>query len=124
VYTTILANETTKSIAKLVPAAALNAGLPSSSVPALMKVVGTPALVESFSPQVVVAVNGAVSQATVHGLRFVPPQLLRLILTVPRRLVAFASLAFGCIGIIACLCCKDVDKKMNNKVRIQLLINR
>jgi|TARA_R110002003_G_scaffold30_5_gene1849 hypothetical protein len=32
------------------------------------------------------------------------------------RLVAFASLAFGIVGIIACLCCKDVDKKMNNKV--------
>ncbi|OAG09948.1 MFS general substrate transporter [Paraphaeosphaeria sporulosa] len=100
VYTTILSNETTKSIAKLVPAAAIAAGLPVSSIPDLMKVVGTPALAKNFSPEVVAAVGAAVAQATVHGL----------------RLVAFASLAFGCVGIIACLCCKDVDKKMNNKV--------
>jgi len=33
------------------------------------------------------------------------------------RMVAFASLAFGLVGVIACACCKDVDKKMNNKVR-------
>jgi hypothetical protein len=31
-------------------------------------------------------------------------------------MVAFASLAFGIVGIIASLCCKDVDKKMDNKV--------
>ncbi|KAL5387157.1 peroxiredoxin prx5 [Paraphaeosphaeria sporulosa] len=104
VYTTILSNETTKSIAKLVPAAAIAAGLPVSSIPDLMKVVGTPALAKNFSPEVVAAVGAAVAQATVHGL----------------RLVAFASLAFGCVGIIACLCCKDVDKKMNNKIEVYL----
>lgn len=69
VYTTILTNETTKSIAKLVPAAAIAAGLPTLSIPDLMKVVGTPALAENFGPQVVAAVGGAVAQATVHGLR-------------------------------------------------------
>lgn len=31
------------------------------------------------------------------------------------------SMAFGIVGIIACLCCKDVDYKMTNKVRIQFL---
>lgn len=34
-------------------------------------------------------------------------------------MVAFASMAFGIVGIIASLCCKDVDKKMDNKVRLQ-----
>ncbi|KAF2715467.1 MFS general substrate transporter [Pleomassaria siparia CBS 279.74] len=104
VYTTILTNETTKSIARLVPAAAVAAGLPSQRVPDLMKLVGTPALASNFSPQVVAAVGAAVAQATCHGL----------------RLVAFASLAFGCVGIIACLCCKDVDAKMNNKIEVYL----
>lgn len=30
--------------------------------------------------------------------------------------VAMVSMAFGIVGIIACLCCKNVDYKMNNKV--------
>lgn len=33
-----------------------------------------------------------------------------------RRMVAFASMAFGIVGIIASALCKDVDSKMNNKV--------
>jgi hypothetical protein len=64
-----LSNETAKSAAKLVPAAAIAAGLPSSSLPDLMTVVGTPALAANFSPQIVAAVGGAMAQATAHGLR-------------------------------------------------------
>ena len=30
--------------------------------------------------------------------------------------VAMVSMAFGILGIAACLYCKDVDDKMNNKV--------
>ena len=30
--------------------------------------------------------------------------------------VAMVSMAFGIVGLIACLCCKDVDYKMTNKV--------
>ena len=33
-----------------------------------------------------------------------------------RSMVAMTSLAFGIVGLIACACCKDVDKKMNEKV--------
>ncbi|KIW78193.1 hypothetical protein Z517_08026 [Fonsecaea pedrosoi CBS 271.37] len=100
VYTTILTNETNKSMAKLVPAAAVAAGLPQSKIPDLLSAIGTPALAKEFSQAVVAAVGPAVDQAHVHGI----------------RMVAFASLAFGIVGIIACMCCKDVDKKMNNKV--------
>lgn len=28
------------------------------------------------------------------------------------------SMAFGIVGLAACLCCKDVDSKMTNKVRV------
>lgn len=31
--------------------------------------------------------------------------------------VAMVSMAFGILGLGACLCCKDVDAKMTNKVR-------
>jgi hypothetical protein len=63
VYTTILTNKTNKWIARLVPPAAIAAGLPTSSVPNLMKVVGTSALAKSFSPNVVAATGSAVGEA-------------------------------------------------------------
>lgn len=31
-------------------------------------------------------------------------------------MVAYTSLAFGLVGLIACLCCKDVNSKMNNTI--------
>lgn len=31
-------------------------------------------------------------------------------------MTAYTSLAFGIVGFLACLCCRDVDDKMNNKV--------
>ena len=34
--------------------------------------------------------------------------------------MAYASLAFGIIGMIGCACCKDVDHKMNNKIEVYL----
>jgi hypothetical protein len=34
----------------------------------------------------------------------------------PHSVVAMVSMAFGILGLAACLCCKDVDSKMTNKV--------
>jgi hypothetical protein len=31
-------------------------------------------------------------------------------------MVAYTSLGFGIVGLIACLCCKDVNSKMNNTI--------
>ena len=36
------------------------------------------------------------------------------------RLTAYTSLGFGIVGIIACLCCKDVDAKMTNKIEVYM----
>jgi len=69
VYTTILTNTVTKWTLKLVPAAAIAAGLPSSDLPALLSVVGKPALAASYSPSVVAAVGVAVQEAYVHGIQ-------------------------------------------------------
>lgn len=33
--------------------------------------------------------------------------------------VAMVSMAFGILGLGACLCCKDVDPKMTNKASIK-----
>jgi hypothetical protein len=38
-------------------------------------------------------------------------------LIISPSVVAMVSMAFGIVGLGACLCCKDVDSKMTNKVR-------
>ena len=82
------------------PVAAVNAGLASSDLTSLFSVLGTPALATNYSPEVVAAVGGASQQAYVHGV----------------QVLGLASLAFGMIGLIASLCCRDVDSKMNNNI--------
>lgn len=42
--------------------------------------------------------------------------LVKCVKLMVNRVVSLASMAFGIVGIIACLCCKDVDSKMTNKV--------
>lgn len=104
VYTAIYTNTYTKYVAKLVPGAATGAGLSEADVPGLMKVVGTAALAKDFSPAVVLAVSDAVKEAVRHGV----------------QLIAFASLAFGIVGIIAAAFCVDVDSKMTNEIEVFL----
>jgi len=36
------------------------------------------------------------------------------------RLIAFTSLAFGVVGIVASLFCVDVDSKMTNEIEVFL----
>ncbi|TKA81099.1 hypothetical protein B0A49_00394 [Cryomyces minteri] len=104
IFTTVLTNGINTYTAKLVPTAATQAGLPASDVAALLGVVGTPKLAANYPAAVVAAVGGALQEAYRHGI----------------QLVAYTSLAFGIIGIIACLCCKDVDAKMTNKIEVYL----
>ena len=103
VYTTILTNTVTGKIIKFVPAA-VSGLIPSSEIPSLMGLIGTPSLATTFSPQVVAAVQAALTRATVVGL----------------RVTALSSLAFGVVGIIACALCLDVDHKMDNKINVYM----
>ncbi|KAJ5518785.1 Major facilitator superfamily domain general substrate transporter [Penicillium expansum] len=79
--------------------------LPESKIPDLMAVVsqGAAAMI-SYTPAVVVAAEAALSQAYCKAI-FV---------------VAMVSMAFGILGLAACLCCKDVDSKMTNKIEVYL----
>lgn len=88
VFTTILTNVQGKEAAKLVPVAAEAAGLPSSSVPALLAALplGAEALakVPGITTDIMVAAGAAFRQSYVVGL----------------RTTALSSLSFGIIGII------------------------
>lgn len=69
VYTAVFTNTVATWSKKLVPAAAEAAGLPATDLPSLFKVLGTPALAENFSTNVVSAVTAATSKATQKGLQ-------------------------------------------------------
>jgi hypothetical protein len=69
VYTAVLANTVSKWTLKLVPVAAMAAGLPSSEVTSLMGVLGTTNLTANYSPAVVSAVGSATQKAYEHGIQ-------------------------------------------------------
>ncbi|OQU95233.1 hypothetical protein CLAIMM_01469 [Cladophialophora immunda] len=108
VCTTILTNVQAKSMKDLVPPAATAAGLPSTSVEALLSALplGATALsaVPGISEEILAAALAAFQQSYVVAL----------------RTTALASLSFGGISILACLWCKDIDSRMTNKVEIYL----
>ncbi|KAJ5199457.1 Major facilitator superfamily domain general substrate transporter [Penicillium cf. griseofulvum] len=105
IYQTVFSNTLAKYTAIYVPSAAVSAGLPVSKVTDLMAVVSEgAAAMKSYSPVVVAAAEAALSQAYCKAI-FV---------------VAMVSMAFGILGIAACLCCKDVDSKMTNKIEVYL----
>lgn len=88
IYTTILTNVQGQAAARLVPPAAIAAGLPKSSVEALMAAlpVGASALekVPGITTEIVVAAAAAFQQSYVVGL----------------RTTCLSSLSFGVVGII------------------------
>jgi hypothetical protein len=108
VYTTILTNVQATQMAKLVPPAAIAAGLKASNVPALLEALplGSSALaqVPGITTKIATAAGAAFQQSYVVGL----------------RTTALSSLSFGVIGIIACLFTVDIGKKMDNKIEIFL----
>ncbi|KAL4896041.1 MFS general substrate transporter [Aspergillus ambiguus] len=108
IYTTILTNVQGSAAVRLVPPAAVAAGLPKSSVEALMAAlpVGASALekVPRITNDIIVAASAAFQQSYVIGL----------------RTTCLSSLSFGVVGIIACLFCQDIGRKMNDKIEVFL----
>jgi len=105
VYTTVLTKTTQKDVVKFIPAAAVAAGLPEAAVPKMLTLVGTTNLTrQGYSPAVLTAIQGAYQHAQQKGI----------------STVALVSIAFGMIGFIATLFCKDVDAKMNEHIEVFL----
>ncbi|KPM43644.1 hypothetical protein AK830_g2903 [Neonectria ditissima] len=107
-YTTILTNVQSSSMLKLVPAAVTKAGLPEGSVEQLLAALplGSAALqkVPGITTDIMAAASAAFQQSYVVGL----------------RTTCLSSLSFGVFGILACLCCQDIEHKMNDKIEIFL----
>ncbi|KAL3463501.1 fungal trichothecene efflux pump [Aspergillus heterothallicus] len=105
IYQTVYSKSTTKYIGEYIPKAVIAAGLDEADVPDLMAVVtGGAAALQGYAPNVVTAALAALNDAYCQAI-FV---------------VAMVSMAFGILGLGACLCCKDVDSKMTNKIEVYL----
>jgi hypothetical protein len=74
-----------------------------------------------YDPAVVAAVGIAVQKAYEKGIQYVSNACsMSASANFENRGICYASLGFGIVGIIACLCCKDVDTKMTNKIEVYL----
>jgi hypothetical protein len=96
----VLNNTVSTNTARFVTRAVTEAGLAASRVPALLEALNTPALAQRFSPAIVAAAQAGLARAYEKGIQY----------------VAYTSIGFGVVGIVACALCKDVDDKMTNKV--------
>ncbi|KAF2651423.1 MFS general substrate transporter [Lophiostoma macrostomum CBS 122681] len=108
VYTTILTNAQSTNAARLVPAAAIAAGLPPASATALLTALplGASAIAEvpGITNEIAAAAGAAFQQSYVVGL----------------RTTALSSLSFGVVAIVACFFCNDIGHKMDDKIEVFL----
>jgi hypothetical protein len=94
--------------ARLVPAAAISAGLDPTNAGALLAALplGAEALAQipGITTDIILAAGAAFQQSYVVGL----------------RTTALSSLSFGIIAIVACLFCNDIGHKMDDKIEVYL----
>jgi hypothetical protein len=94
--------------ARLVPAAAEAAGLSASSSAALLAALPLGSAAVAKVPGITTAIATAAAKA------FQESYVIGL------RTTALSSLSFGVVGIIACLCCENIDHKFDNKIEVFL----
>ncbi|KAL4938766.1 hypothetical protein BDV06DRAFT_231538 [Aspergillus oleicola] len=118
IYQTVYNNSTTKYIGEYIPRAVIAAGLDESQVSDLVSIVtgGASALEEAgYTQAVITAATSALADAYCKAIL-----MHQLTLCSRYSVVAMVSMAFGIVGLGACLCCKDVDSKMTNKIEVYL----
>jgi hypothetical protein len=98
VFVAILSNKAPAKIVAYVPPAAIDAGLPESSLVELFEAIsaGTTAAlaqVPGMTPQIEAAVGSSLSNAYAAAYAY----------------VYYAAVAVACVGLIACICVKDYD---------------
>lgn len=105
-YVSVLTNEATQSIGRLVPAAAEGAGLPAKSLPALLAALATGDFsgVPGASDAVVAAVGAATVQAYTNAFHY----------------VFYATIPFTILLVIAACFVPDMDKYLHKNVARKL----
>lgn len=102
IYTTILTNKLDAFLPVAINNAALQAGLPKSSLPALMKDISTGDFsnVPGISPSIIAAVGAAESSAAARAFQY----------------VWYAVVAFACVAFLASYTTIDYGPYLNNDV--------
>lgn len=109
IYLAILTSTTKVEIMKYVPQAAMQAGLPDSSIADLLDAIsaGTAEAmsnVPSITPAIEMAVTAALTDAYTAAYAY----------------VYYAAAAVGAFGLIACICIKDYDKLFTKHIPRQI----
>ncbi|KAH9823610.1 Major facilitator superfamily domain, general substrate transporter [Teratosphaeria destructans] len=104
VYTTVLNNSLADALTKNVPPAAEAAGVAASQISKLMAAISASTYSTEYSASVVAAITPAIQNSYCHAI----------------YMVCMTSLGFGLFGLLCCAYCKDVDRKMNNKIEVYL----
>ncbi len=109
IFVTILSNTAPTELVKHVTPAALDAGLPQSSLPELFQAIaaGTPNAFAAV-PGINAGIQGAVAGAVADGY------------AAAYAYVYYAAIAVGLVGLVACCCIKDYDPYFNNHVSKQI----
>lgn len=103
VYVAILQRRIAVNVPKEVTEAAVSAGLPSSSVDAVLGAIGSGSAIDDvpgMNPTIAAAVGDAVK--TAYSASY--------------GTVYLASIAFGCIAVLASIFTKDIDQYLTNYV--------
>jgi len=107
VYVAILNNVISSEVIKQVIPAVQAAGASAAQAQKIIAAIPLgPAALQAVTtvPAILEAVGASYTECLVVGV----------------RTVALASLGFGGLGIIACLCLEDIDHKMNDKIEVYL----
>lgn len=105
-YVSILTNKATAYLTKFVPPAALNAGLPAKSLPALFEgiALGSFSDVPGITTDIEVAVGGAVVHAYTDAF----------------HMVFYATIPFSCLLVLAAFFVPDMNKYLHFNVAKKL----
>lgn len=125
VYSTVFGHKQAAVAAKVVPAAVIAAGGTTATAKAVLEALplGAAALekVPGITANIATAAGIAYQESFTKGLQYVSPvQSTRLLLTCWNRAIAFTTIGFGVVLIIAVFFCNDIGHKMNNKIEVFL----
>ena len=108
VYVTILSNVvTSQSTIRVVAAAEAAGASPETAMAVLVAIFsGSEALmaVKGITSNIIAAAGAALTESYVHAT----------------QTVAYTSIGFGCVAIIACFFLEDITPKMNEKIEVFL----
>lgn len=120
-----MVNVQTSTQQKLLTQAALSAGLPKSSLVEFLENFPTGKSLNGIpgvTANVLAIAKVAFKNAYAHTLRyfFQSPCRESVKANILTRILTLTSIAFGIVGVLAVICCEDIDQEMNDNIEVFL----